>query len=66
MLGISGGSDHAPFAKKDIPVFYFMAGFPPEYHRPSDQVELIKWDKMLNIVKLGYLDIYELANMTWE
>lgn len=61
-----GGSDHAPFAKKGIPVFYFMAGFPPEYHQPQDHVELVKWDKMLNIVKLGYLSIYELANMSWE
>jgi len=61
-----GGSDHAPFARKGIPVFYFMAGFPPEYHQPQDHVELVKWDKMLNIIKLGYLNIYELANRSWE
>ena len=61
-----GGSDHAPFAKKGIPVFYFMAGFPPEYHQPQDHIQLVKWEKMLNIVKLGYLNIYELANMKWE
>ena len=61
-----GGSDHAPFARSDIPVFYCMAGFPPEYHQPEDHVELVLWDKMLNIIKLGYLDIYELANMNWE
>ncbi|MFW5821578.1 MAG: M20/M25/M40 family metallo-hydrolase, partial [Bacteroidota bacterium] len=33
-----GGSDHAPFAQKDIPYFYFMAGFPPEYHQPDDHI----------------------------
>ncbi|MCK5822252.1 MAG: M20/M25/M40 family metallo-hydrolase [Bacteroidales bacterium] len=61
-----GGSDHAPFAKAGIPVFYFMAGFPPEYHQPGDHLELVKWDKMLKIVKLGYLNIYELANQDWK
>lgn len=61
-----GGSDHAPFADKGIPVFYFMAGFPPEYHQPQDHTSLVEWDKMLNIVKLGYLNVYELANMKWE
>ncbi len=60
-----GGSDHAPFARAGIPIFYFMAGFPPEYHQPQDHVSLVKWDKMLNIVKLGYLNIYELSNMNW-
>ncbi len=61
-----GGSDHAPFARKGIPIFYFMAGFPEEYHQPDDHVELVLWPKMLNIIKLGYLDIFELANMDWE
>ncbi len=60
-----GGSDHAPFARKGIPIFYFMAGFPEEYHQPEDHVELVVWPKMLNIIKLGYLDIFELANMDW-
>ncbi len=60
-----GGSDHAPFAKAGIPIFYFMAGFPPEYHKPSDHVELVKWNKMLDIIKLGYLSIYELSNRSW-
>ncbi len=60
-----GGSDHAPFARAGIPVFYFMAGFPPEYHQPGDHTSLVKWDKMLRIIQVGYLDIFELANMDW-
>ena len=62
----SGGSDHAPFAAKGIPIYYFMAGMPPEYHQYSDHVELVNWDKMLKIIQLGYLSIFELANMDWE
>jgi len=37
----SGGSDHTPFARKDIPIIYFIAGFPPEYHQPDDHIELV-------------------------
>lgn len=61
-----GGSDHAPFARKNIPVFYFMAGFPPEYHQPGDHVELVNWEKMQKIIQLGYLNIFELSNMDWN
>jgi hypothetical protein len=60
-----GGSDHTPFAEKDVPVFYFMAGFPPEYHHPDDHISLVNWDKMVNIIKVGYLNIWELANSEW-
>ena len=60
-----GGSDHTSFAEKDVPVFYFMAGFPPEYHQPGDHLNLINWDKMVNIIKVGYLNIWDLANMEW-
>ncbi len=57
-----GGSDHAPFAAKDVPIFYFMAGFHPEYHQPFDHVEKVNWNKMTSIVKLGFLNIYKIAN----
>jgi len=60
-----GGSDHTSFANKDVPVFYFMAGFPPEYHQPDDHTSLVNWDKMVNIIKVGYLNIWELANSEW-
>ncbi len=60
-----GGSDHTPFAQKDIPIFYFMAGNPPEYHQPDDHLSLINWDKMVNIIKIGYLNIWDLANSEW-
>ena len=58
----SGGSDHAPFAAAGIPIFYFMAAMHPDYHLPSDEVGKVNWDKMTEIIKTGYLNIYELAN----
>ena len=60
-----GGSDHASFSRLDIPVIYFEAGFPPEYHQPDDQIELVNWEKMTNIIKIGYLNIWDLANTEW-
>jgi len=60
-----GGSDHSSFSRLDIPVIYFEAGFPPEYHQPDDQIELVNWEKMTNIIKIGYLNIWDLANTEW-
>jgi hypothetical protein len=58
----AGGSDHAPFAQEDIPIFYFMAAMHPDYHLPSDELYKINWEKMVNIIKLGFLNTWELSN----
>ncbi len=58
----SGGSDHAPFAEAGIPVFYFMAAMHHDYHQPSDEIDKINWEKMTNIIKIGFLNIWEFAN----
>lgn len=58
----SGGSDYAPFAEKGIPVISFMAAMHPDYHKPTDEVAKIEWKKMEDIIKLGFLNINELAN----
>ncbi len=58
----TGGSDYAPFAAKNIPVIAFMAAMHPDYHKPSDEIEKIQWGKMENIIKLGFLNVYNLAN----
>jgi aminopeptidase YwaD len=31
-----GGSDHAPFANKDVPILFFYRGQDPNYHSPND------------------------------
>ncbi len=36
-----GPSDHASFCRQQIPVLHFFTGFHDEYHRPSDDVELL-------------------------
>lgn len=57
-----GGSDHSSFSAKNVPIMYFMAGFPSDYHTPTDETDDINWDKMLNILKLTYLNVWEIAN----
>ncbi|MDB4583129.1 M20/M25/M40 family metallo-hydrolase [Draconibacterium sp.] len=57
-----GGSDHAPFAEVGIPIFYFMAAMHPDYHQPSDELSKINWEKMTNIIRIGFLNTWEFAN----
>ena len=54
--------DHAPFAEIGVPVFYFMAAMHPDYHQPSDELSKINWEKMTNIIRIGFLNTWELAN----
>jgi aminopeptidase YwaD len=39
--GFGGGSDHASFLAKRIPVLFFFTGMHREYHTPADKPELI-------------------------
>ncbi|MFC2151004.1 M20/M25/M40 family metallo-hydrolase [Bacteroidota bacterium] len=57
-----GGSDHASFAAKNVPVMYFMAGFPTTFHTPKDQTYDVNWGKMVDIIKLSYLNLWEIVN----
>ncbi len=58
----SGGSDHAPFAEAGIPIFYFMAAMHPDYHQPSDEISKINWNKMIDIIRIGFLNCWEFSN----
>lgn len=58
----TGGSDYTAFTENKIPVIAWMAAMHPDYHQASDEVSLINWNKMLDIIKLGYLQLWEAAN----
>jgi hypothetical protein len=58
-----GGSDHSPFARKDVPFFYYMAGWHDEYHTPKDELKLVNYDKLARIAKIGFLNVWAIANM---
>jgi Zn-dependent M28 family amino/carboxypeptidase len=59
----SGSSDHASYAKHDIPCFFFFSGEHEDLHRPGDDPEKIEYDKAEALSRLAYLITMELANM---
>jgi hypothetical protein len=54
-------SDHASFYRKNIPVFFAFTGTHPDYHRPSDDTDLINFGGMARIANLGELLLLDLA-----
>ncbi len=53
-----GSSDHASFNSKNIPVLFFFTGLHGDYHRPSDDWQLINYDgqKMVTNFVIGVLE----------
>lgn len=47
-----GPSDHASFFERGVPVLHFFTGFHNQYHRPSDDSELLNIDGMRQITEL--------------
>ncbi|MCJ7680590.1 MAG: M20/M25/M40 family metallo-hydrolase [Candidatus Aminicenantes bacterium] len=58
----SGGSDHAPFAQKNIPWSFFIAAMTEDYHQPSDTVDKVSSDLMEKIMRIAFLTAFDLAN----
>ena len=47
-----GPSDHTSFYFKDIPVLHFFTGQHSDYHKPSDDPELINYDGIQEVISL--------------
>jgi len=60
-----GGSDHRSFVNAGIPVMRFKPGHREEYHTPFDEIATVNWDIMEKIVKISFVNIWELANSNW-
>lgn len=56
-------SDHYSYAAKGIPIIFFTTNLHPDYHRPSDQVEKIQFEKMARIGQLMYETGRRIANL---
>lgn len=57
-----GGSDNASFAKAGIPIIWYHTNGHPDYHQPSDHAERINWEKVVEISKASFLNVWNLAN----
>ena len=55
-------SDHYNFAKNGIPVIFYFTGVHEDYHKPTDTVEKIEFDRIQKIGQLAFHTVWELAN----
>ena len=55
-------SDHYNFAKHNIPVIFYFNGTHKDYHKPTDTVDKINFDKMEKITRLVFHTAWEVAN----
>ncbi len=55
-------SDHYNFAEKGVPAIFYFNGTHDDYHRTSDTVDKINFEKMAIIAKLVFHTSWELAN----
>lgn len=47
-------SDHYSYASKGIPIVFYFTGLHADYHRPTDTVDKIIFDKVQRIAQLAY------------
>jgi Zn-dependent M28 family amino/carboxypeptidase len=60
-----GGTDHRSFINKGIPYLRFKPGHREEYHTPYDEYSTLDWDIMLNIIRLTFLNVWDMAGSEW-
>lgn len=56
------GSDNASFAIKEIPIIWYHTDAHPDYHQPTDHPEKLNWNKVTEITKSSFLNVWNLAN----
>ena len=59
-----GGSDNGSFAKVGIPIIWYHTDGHPDYHQPSDHADRLNWDKIVEITKASFLNMWKMANET--
>ena len=57
-----GGSDNGSFAKVGIPIIWYHTDGHPDYHQPSDHADQLNWDKIVEITKASFLNMWKMAN----
>lgn len=60
-----GGTDHRSFVAAGIPVMRFKPGHRNEYHTPKDELDTVDWDIMEKIIRISFVNVWELANSSW-
>jgi len=55
-------SDHFNYARKGVPIIFFMDGTHEDYHQPSDSVEKINFEQMEKVARTIMATGWTLAN----
>lgn len=55
-------SDHYNYARKGVPIIFYFSGVHEDYHKPSDSVEKIDFEKMEKITRTVYAMALTLAD----
>lgn len=59
---LPGGSDHLPFDQKGVPFIFYFTDLHPDYHKASDHADKINYDKVTDISKAAFLNLWKMAN----
>ena len=57
-------SDHYNFAKNNVPVIFYFNGVHEDYHKETDEIQKINFQKMENITRLIFYTSWDVANRT--
>ncbi|MCE9584026.1 MAG: M20/M25/M40 family metallo-hydrolase [Planctomycetes bacterium] len=57
-----GGSDHAPFREKGVPVIFFFTGFHKDYHQVTDSADKINFQKSADVARLAFRVALDVAD----
>jgi len=57
-------SDHYNFARNGVPIAFFFTGVHADYHRPTDTVDKILFDRIVKIGRLVYYAGWKTANFS--
>jgi hypothetical protein len=55
-------SDHWNFGRLSVPFVFFFTGVHEDYHRPSDTVDKVDFDKLSRVTTLIYSSVIEVTN----
>jgi hypothetical protein len=55
-------SDHFSFHRLGVPIINYSTGYHADYHKPTDEISRINFDKMKRVADLSFLVGYEIAN----
>jgi hypothetical protein len=57
-------SDHINYAKKGVPIIFWFDGVHEDYHRRSDEVSKIDFNKMALVTRTVFVTATEIANLS--